>query len=83
MQSSNSARQPGRPGRPYKGDRHATMVKMPVELHREVQALAEAEGLHLGDYLTRIIAEAHGRTAPAYCYPQPTAQEELPIARAS
>lgn len=83
MQSSTPASRQGRPGRPYKGDRHATMVKMPVELHREVLGRAESEGLPLGDYLTRVIAEAHGHTAPAYCYPEPSSQEELPIARAS
>lgn len=71
-----STRRPG--GRKHKGPRHATMVRLPDPIYAEVARLAGGEGLPVTDYLTRVVAEAHGRQAPPYCYPPN--QTELPIA---
>ncbi len=72
-----------RPGRQSKGARHPITVRLPAHIYEQVAELARGEGVPTGDYLTRVVAEAHGHRAPAYCYPSPTNQEELPIDRAS
>lgn len=70
-----------RKGRVPKGERVGVLVRMPVELREECLAMCQREGLPLTDVVTRLVAEALGREAPAYCYPQAT--EELPLDRAS
>lgn len=77
----NPAPRKGRRGRPSKGNRVGTFVSLPVELREECQQLATREGLPLGDVVTRLVAEALDREAPAYCYPR--RHEELPLADAS
>lgn len=72
-----------RRGRKPKGVRVGTFVSLPIELRRASEEIAQREGLPLGDVITRIVAEGLGIPAPAYCYPERTAQEELPLNRAS
>lgn len=59
------------------------MVRLPVDRHEQLKEIAQREGVDLGDYLVRVVLEAHDWPAPAYCYPATTEQGELPIARAS
>jgi hypothetical protein len=59
------------------------LVRLPTELREQAQAIATEERLPLGDVITRMVAEARGMTAPAYCYPKHQTQEELPLTRAS
>ncbi|MGH3821970.1 MAG: hypothetical protein ACRDRA_03890 [Pseudonocardiaceae bacterium] len=70
-------------GRVPKGDRVGTLVRLPTELREHAQTIATQEGLPLGDVITRMVAEALGQQAPAYCYPKPQMQEELPLNKAS
>ena len=72
-----------RGGRPSKGNRVGTFVNLPVELHKACLELGGREGLPLTDVVTRLVAEALDREAPAYCYPHRHRQEELPLDRAS
>lgn len=72
-----------RKGRVPKGDRVGTLVRLPAELREQAQAIASQEHLPLGDVITRMVAEALGMTAPAYCYPKHQEQEELPLNKAS
>lgn len=72
-----------RRGRPPKGERVGTFVALPVELRKAAEAIAEREGLPLGDVVTRIVAEGLGIPAPAYCYPATQQQQELPLTKAS
>lgn len=67
-----------RPGRPSKGDRVDTLVLMARPIREASQKRAQELGLPLCDYLARVIAEAHGITAPDYCYPERTPQQSLP-----
>jgi hypothetical protein len=77
------AKTKARKGRAHKGDRVGTLVRLPTELREHAQAIATQEHLPLGDVITRMVAEALGLTAPAYCYPKDQTQEELPLTRAS
>ena len=77
------AKSKARKGRVPKGDRVGTLVRLPTELREQAQAIATQERLPLGDVITRMVAEALGLTAPAYCYPKVRAQEELPLNKAS
>lgn len=72
-----------RRGRPPKGERVGTFVALPVDLRRAAEAIAVDEQMPLGDVITRIVAEGLGIPAPAYCYPTQSAQEELPLTKAS
>ena len=72
-----------RRGRPPKGNRVGTFVSLPVELREACLELGAREGLPLTDVVTRLVAEALDREAPAYCYPNRQQQEELPLDRAS
>jgi hypothetical protein len=72
-----------RKGRVPKGDRVGTLVRLPTELREHAQAIATQERLPLGDVITRMVAEALGLMAPAYCYPKDQVQEELPLNKAS
>jgi hypothetical protein len=70
-----------RRGRPPKGNRVGTFVSLPVELREACLEMGQREGLPLTDVVTRLVAEALDRPAPAYCYPH--RNEELPLDRAS
>jgi hypothetical protein len=59
------------------------MVRLPEDRHRELREIAKREGVDLGDYLVRVVLEAHSWPVPAYCYPASAKQGELPIAQAS
>lgn len=59
------------------------MVRLPEDRHQQLKEIAERQGMDLGDYLVRIVLEAHDWTVPAYCYPKSSEQAELPIAQAS
>lgn len=72
-----------RRGRKPKGERVGTFVALPVELRKAAEAIAEREGLPLGDVITRIVAEGLDMPAPAYCYPATRQQQELPLTKAS
>lgn len=72
-----------RRGRKPKGERVGTFVALPVDLRKAAEAIAEQEGLPLGDVITRIVAEGLDIPAPAYCYPAKSQQEELPLTKAS
>lgn len=77
------AKTKARKGRVPKGHRVGTLVRLPAELREHAQAIATRECLPLGDVITRMVAEALGLTAPAYCYPKDQAQQELPLNKAS
>lgn len=68
-----------RRGRKPKGNRVGTFVSLPVELRHAAEAIAQDEGLPLGDVITRLVAESLAMPAPAYCYPAKQQQEELPL----
>jgi hypothetical protein len=72
-----------RRGRKPKGVRVGTFVSLPVELRRAAEEVAQREQMPLGDVITRLVAEGLELPAPAYCYPKATAQEELPLNKAS
>lgn len=68
----------------WKGERIGTYVALPVDLRQAVDARAAQEGLPLGDFVTRLLAEGIGEPAPARCYPaNHSMQEELPLNQAS
>lgn len=81
MQTSAAARV--RRGRKPKGHRIGTFVALPVELRHAAEEVARIEELPLGDVITRIVAEGLGLPAPAYCYPETSDQQELPLNNAS
>lgn len=83
MQTSPAPKPKARRGRPPKGERVGTFVALPVELRRAAEAIAQREGLPLGDVITRIVAEGLELPAPAYCYPAVQQQQELPLTKAS
>ncbi len=59
----------GRPptgGRRSLGPRKAQTVRMPVSHFDVFDAAAEDEGLEIGDYLVKTLAEAHGLPVPGY-----------------
>ncbi len=70
--------EPGKSGRPSKGQRKPTMVRLPASDHMRYQELAERAGLPLGDYLALQLARVHGLPDPSYIY-RPR-QEPLPMA---
>jgi hypothetical protein len=73
----------GKPGPKGKGERTATPVYLPNDLRAEALKIAERDGLPLTSVITRMVAESLGRPAPAYCYPVPSDQQELPLTQAS
>jgi hypothetical protein len=77
--------QPPRPrrGRKPKGVRVGTFIALPIDLRQAAEEIARREQMPLGDVITRIVAEGLGIPAPAYCYPAPTQQSELPLTQAS
>ncbi|GAA5175063.1 hypothetical protein GCM10023321_80280 [Pseudonocardia eucalypti] len=73
----------GKPGPKPKGVRVQFPTYLPVELHREVEALAKRDGIAMTWVVTRLIAQALGRPVPAYCFPTGAKQGELPLNEAS
>ena len=57
---------PNKPGRPAKGDRDQTTVRPPRAHMSIYRAEAAKRGIPLGDYLTLMLAEAHGLDTPHY-----------------
>ena len=53
-------------GRRKLGERKAQTVRMPMDHFGRYDAEAEREGLEIGDYLTKSLAEAHGLPVPDY-----------------
>lgn len=82
---TNSEPQPkrrtGRP--PLGGPRVGMHIWLPQELHAEVATIAEQDNLPLGRVITRLVAHALGKEAPAWSLPQIENQEELPLVNAS
>ena len=72
-----------RRGRKSKGPRVGTFVALPVDLRLAAEEIARDEQLPLGDVITRFVAEGLRMAPPAYCYPKPEIQEELPLTKAS
>jgi len=74
-----------KPGPKPQGPTKPTPTYLPLDLHEEVEALAKRDGIARSRVMTRLVAEALGRRAPAYCYPTTTEQQELelPLNRAS
>jgi hypothetical protein len=72
-----------RTGRPSKGDRVTTFVRLPRRVREAVEQMADDEGLPMSDVLVRIVCEALGHSVPDHCYPKTIDQTELPIAQAS
>jgi hypothetical protein len=68
-------------GRKSKGPRRQTPVYLPVDLWEEAQVICERDGLPMTDVITRLVAQALGKPAPAYCFPKPQLQEELPLSQ--
>lgn len=74
------AKQHGRGGRPTKGPRDAIMVRPHADLGVLIREAAEAEGMHIGDYVAVILAEHHARPDLAPRAQANAAQEVLPLA---
>lgn len=76
---------PGRKrGRPAKGDRIFTAVRLPVQYRAGVEAIAKRDGIDVQDVLTRIVGEYLSLPIPDYCLPKTDGQqEELPLTKAS
>jgi len=74
-------RKPG-PGRPSKGDRD-TMVTRPFRpVGDEIRVRAEALDMTISDYVSMVLAEAHGM--PEYApKPQHGTDQELPLAKSA
>jgi hypothetical protein len=66
-----------------KGPRYQIPVRLPIPLYEQVAEMAARDGIPIGDYLVRSLAEAHGHPVPDYCRPRSTGQTELPMATAS
>ena len=58
----------GRPGPKPKGKRTAITSRYPDDHLALYKARAVAEGMPLGDYLARVLAEAHGLDEPSYLH---------------
>jgi hypothetical protein len=78
-----------KPGRKAKGVRSQITLRVPAK-HRELYAhAARTAGMALSDYLAMVLAKAHHLPVPAVEPAasgeavQETAQEELPLTRAS
>ncbi len=69
---------PGKSGRPSKGRRKPTMVRLPEDHHSKYLEIAERAGLPLGDYLALQLARSHDLPEPSYIY-RPR-QQPLPMA---
>lgn len=70
----------GRGGRPTKGPRDAIMVRPHADLGALIREQAEAEGMHIGDYVATVLAKQLGCPELA---PRPQlnrSQEVLPLA---
>jgi hypothetical protein len=73
-----------KPGRPAKGDRVFTGVRLPREYRVAAEELARRDGLDVTDVVTRMVGESLGLPIPDYCLPKTTSQqEELPLNKAS
>jgi hypothetical protein len=72
-----------KPGRKPKGDRTQVSAALPTEAVRIADARARREGVDRTAMLGRLLCEALGLEVPAYCLPAVTAQEELPLTKAS
>lgn len=70
---------PGRGGRKSKGDRKLVGSRMPVNTAAELEAVAEARGVTISDYVADLVT-AHLATIDIS---RLRTQEELPIIRAS
>lgn len=62
-------------GRPHKGDRHMTSVRLPQEVYEEVQRRAAERGAHVSGYLADLVSVTLG--LPEYA--NETRQEQLPM----
>ena len=73
-----------KPGRPAKGDRVFTAVRLPREYRMAAEAIARRDGVDVTDVVTRMVGESLGLPIPDYCLPKTTSQqEELPLNKAS
>ncbi|GEL26465.1 hypothetical protein PSU4_54190 [Pseudonocardia sulfidoxydans NBRC 16205] len=70
-----------KPGRPSKGDRVFTGLRLPRQYRTAAEEIARRDGLDVNDVLTRLVGERLGLPVPDYCYPDSAsdAQEELPL----
>ncbi|GAB2939547.1 hypothetical protein GCM10027047_39520 [Rhodococcus aerolatus] len=62
-------------GRPHKGDRHMTSVRLPQAVYEEVQRRAAERGAHVSGYLADLVSVTLG--LPEYA--TETRQEQLPM----
>lgn len=61
-----TSRMAGKPGPKPKGKRTPFIGRYPDDHLAVYKARAAAEGIPLGDYLARVMAEAHGLDEPSY-----------------
>lgn len=73
-------RRPG-PGRPSKGHRELMATRLPHDVSGDVKALAEARDWSYSETLAELVAI--GLRHLDELLPVPTAQEELPLTKAS
>lgn len=79
-----SSRRVGSGGRPSKGDRVFTGVRLPRTYRAAAEAIAKRDGIDVNDVVTRIVGEHLGLPIPDYCRPKTAPdQQELPLTKAS
>lgn len=62
-------------GRPHKGDRHMTSVRLPQAVYEEVQRRAAERGAHVSGYLADLVSMSLDMAD----YATETRQEQLPM----
>jgi len=71
-------------GRPSKGDRVFTAVRLPRPYRALLEEMADRDGIDVNDVVTRLVGEGLGQPLPDYCQPKVASeQEELPLNKAS
>ena len=78
-----TTRTPGKRGPKVKGDRTRVTAALPTEIVRRADAEAAETGVDRTAVLGRWLSLQLGLEVPSYCLPKPTAQEELPLSKAS
>jgi hypothetical protein len=81
--STEPSPEPKKRGRPSLGPRVGIHVSLPREFYQDVAMIAAQDGLPMGRVISRLVAQALGKEAPAWTLPPVDNQEELPLPDAS